>query len=98
MEEIESGNLTIADKIIVSENASGMGGSQIFLDSNHEYEIGQLLKSVIVCSANDSSVALAEHISGSEQNFVKLMNEKANMLGMLNTNYTNCTGLPSNEG
>lgn len=98
LEEIEKGHIEIEDKIIVSENASGMGGSQIFLDANCEYEIGQLLKSVIVCSANDSSVALAEHIAGSEQNFVKLMNEKANLLNLQNTHYANCTGLPSNDG
>ena len=98
LEEIESGNINLTDKIVVSENASGMGGSQIFLDSNCEYEISQLLKSVIVASANDSSVALAEHIAGSEQNFVKMMNEKANDLGLNNTNYSNCTGLPTNDG
>lgn len=98
LEEIQKGNLKTSDKIIVSENASGMGGSQIFLDANAEYEVGELLKSVIVCSANDSSVALAEHIAGSEQNFVKLMNDKANILSMNNTNYANCTGLPSNNG
>ena len=98
LEEINQGNIATSDKIVVSENASGMGGSQIFLDGNQEYEIGQLLKSVIVCSANDSSVALAEHIAGSEQNFVKLMNEKAQSLGLNNTNYSNCTGLPSSEG
>ena len=98
LEEIDAGKINLEDKIIVSENASGMGGSQIFLDANHEYQIGELLKSVIVASANDSSVALAEHIAGSEQNFVKLMNEKANSLGLKNTNYSNCTGLPSNEG
>ena len=98
LEEIEKGNLNLSDKVVVSENASGMGGSQIFLDSNCEYTVEQLLKSVIVCSANDSSVALAEHITGSEQNFVKLMNEKAHILGMQNTNYANCTGLPTNDG
>ena len=98
LEEIESGNLNTSDKVFVSENASGMGGSQIFLDANSEYSIEQLLKSVIICSANDSSVALAEHISGSEQNFVKLMNERANKLNMNNTNYSNCTGLPTNDG
>ena len=98
LEQIDSGNIKLEEKITVSENASGMGGSQIFLDANCEYEISQLLKSVIVCSANDSSVALAEHIAGSEQNFVKLMNEKANILGMSNTHYANCTGLPSAEG
>lgn len=98
LEEMEQGNINIEDKIFVSENASGMGGSQIFLDANKEYEIGQLLKSVIISSANDSSVALAEHISGSEQNFVKRMNEKARELNLQNTNYSNCTGLPSNDG
>ena len=98
LEEIESKNFDINDKIVVSENASGMGGSQIFLDANREYEIGQLLKSVIVSSANDSSVALAEHIAGSEQNFVNLMNEKSIELGLKNTHYANCTGLPTNDG
>ena len=98
LEEIDAGKINVNDKIVVSDNASGMGGSQIFLDANSEYEIGQLLKSVIVASANDSSVALAEHIAGSEQNFVKMMNEKANILNLNDTNYVNCTGLPSNEG
>ena len=94
LEKLEAGELNLTDKIIVSENASGMGGSQIFLDANKEYEIGELLKSVIVASANDSSVALAEHIAGSENNFVRMMNNKANELGMVDTNYVNCTGLP----
>ena len=98
LEEIDSEKFSLEDKIVVSDNASGMGGSQIFLDANAEYEVGQLLKSVIISSANDSSVALAEHISGSEQNFVKLMNEKAKSLNLENTNYSNCTGLPSNDG
>ena len=98
LEEIENKNIDLTEKIFVSENASGMGGSQIFLDANSEYEIGQLLKSVIVCSANDSSVALAEFIAGSEKNFVKIMNEKAESLNMLDTHYSNCTGLPSNDG
>ena len=98
LEQIENGNIKLNEKIVVSDNASGMGGSQIFLDANSEYEISQLLKSVIVSSANDSSVALAEHIAGSEKNFVKMMNEKANILGLKNTNYSNCTGLPTNDG
>ena len=98
LEEISEENISLTDKIIVSDNASGMGGSQIFLDSNKEYELSQLLKSVIISSANDSSVALAEHIAGSEQNFVKQMNEKALELGLTNTHYSNCTGLPTNDG
>lgn len=98
LEQIDEGKLNLEDKIMVSENASGMGGSQIFLDANCEYTLSQLLKSIIVASANDSSLAIAEHISGSEQNFVKLMNEKANDLNLQNTNYVNCTGLPSADG
>lgn len=98
LENINNGNLKLDQKIIVSENANGMGGSQIFLDANSEYSVEQLLKSVIVASANDSSVALAEHIAGSEQNFVKLMNEKSRELGLKNTHYSNCTGLPTNDG
>ena len=74
-----------------------MGGSQIFLDANCEYELGELLKSVIVCSANDSSVALAEHIAGSESNFVQKMNSRAKEMGLDNTNYMNCTGLPADN-
>lgn len=96
-EHIESGAISLEDKVMVSEKASGMGGSQVFLDANSEYELGELLKSVIVCSANDSSVALAEHISGSESSFVNLMNSRAGEMGLENTNYINCTGLPANN-
>ena len=98
LEEIDNNNLSLTENIIVSENASDMGGSQIFLDANKEYSVENLLKSVILASANDSSVALAEHIAGSESNFVARMNERANELGLTNTNYSNCTGLPSNNG
>lgn len=98
LEKIEDSTISLDDKVQVSENASGMGGSQIFLDADSEYVLSELLKSVIVASANDSSVALAEHIAGSEANFVRLMNERASELNMMNTNYSNCTGLPSAEG
>ena len=98
LEDIEAGTISLSDKVMVSENARNMGGSQIFLDANCEYVLEDLLKSVIVCSANDSSVALAEHIAGSESNFVKLMNEKATSLNLTNTHYANCTGLPTTEG
>jgi len=97
LEQIEQGNISLEDKVLVSENANGMGGSQIFLDANVEYPLSQLLKSVIVASANDSSVAIAEHIAGSENNFVNLMNEKVNELNLKNTFYSNCTGLPSTD-
>ena len=97
LEEFEKGNLTEDTMITTTENASGMGGSQVFIDPYVEYSAGDLLKSVIVASGNDASVALAEHISGSEQTFVKKMNEKAKELGMNDTNYVNCTGLPAPE-
>lgn len=97
LEQIEAGNISLADNVVISENANGMGGSQIFLDANVEYNLGELLKSVIVASANDSSVALAEYIAGSENNFVIMMNEKVNELGLQNTFYSNCTGLPSTD-
>ena len=97
LEQVEAGNISLSDNVLVSENANGMGGSQIFLDANVEYNLGELLKSVIVASANDSSVAIAEYIAGSENNFVSLMNEKANKLGLKNTFYSNCTGLPTTD-
>lgn len=95
LEKIESNDISVEDMIMVSTNASGMGGSQIFLDANCEYKLGELLKSVIVASANDSSVALAEHIAGSENNFVRDMNNRARELNLNDTYYSNCTGLPS---
>lgn len=98
LENIQDGNISIEDDVFVSENAHGMGGSQIFLDANENYKLGELLKSIIVCSANDSSVAIAEYIAGSENNFVQLMNEKANELNLKNTHYSNCTGLPTVDG
>ena len=98
LEKIDAGEISLEDKVMVSETAHGMGGSQIFLDANTEYVLSDLLKSVIVASANDSSVALAEHISGSENNFVKLMNARANELNMHDTHYSNCTGLPTLDG
>lgn len=97
LDEFDMGNLTEESMIVTTENASSMGGSQVFIDPYVEYSAGDLLKSVIMASANDASVALAEHISGSEESFVVKMNEKAKELGMNNTNYSNCTGLPAPE-
>lgn len=94
-EEINAGRLKLDDVVTVSENASSMGGSQVFIETNGEYSVGDLLKSCIVSSANDASVALAETIAGNEENFVVLMNKTAQKLGMTNTNYVNCTGLPA---
>ncbi len=96
-EEMDKGNLALDTKITTTENASGMGGSQVFIDPYVTYTAEQMIKSVIMASANDASVALAEHISGSEDTFVKKMNERAKALGMTNTLYANCTGLPEPE-
>lgn len=97
LEEIDNGNLTLDTMITTTENASSMGGSQVFIDPFVEYRAEDLLKSVIMASANDASVALAEHISGSEKTFVQKMNKRAEELGMNDTNYSNCTGLPAPE-
>ncbi len=93
-EDMDAGNISLEDTITVSENAGGMGGSQIFLDKNADYKVGDLIKGIVVASANDASVAMAEQICGSEQAFVDKMNEKAAELGMSNTVFVNCTGLP----
>ena len=97
LRNLDEGNISLDDKVFTSENASGMGGSQVFIDPYQEYVLSDMLKSVIIASANDASVALAEHISGSENNFVKQMNKCAKELGMVDTNYVNCTGLPAPE-
>ncbi|MBR2904048.1 MAG: D-alanyl-D-alanine carboxypeptidase [Clostridia bacterium] len=93
-ETIKKGDLSMDEEICISENASSMGGSQVFLESNAKYPVKELIKSIVVCSANDSCVALAEKIAGSESIFVEKMNEKARQLGANNTLFANCTGLP----
>lgn len=97
LEEYEEGNVSLDTMISTTENASGMGGSQVFIDPYVEYSFEDLLKSVIMASANDASVALAEYFNGNEKSFVNRMNRRAKELGMNNTNYVNCTGLPVPE-
>ena len=96
-EALERGELSLEEEIVVSPEAAGMGGSQMFLDAGAEYTVSDLLKGVIVASANDASYALAERISGSATAFVADMNEKAALLGLRNTLFANCTGLPSDS-
>lgn len=93
MESIESGKISFDDIITVSEYASGMGGSQVFLSPGEQMSVHELLKATVVSSGNDSAVALAEHIAGSESAFVEMMNQKARDLGMADTSFKNCTGL-----
>ena len=95
LEAIDDGRASLEDMVTVSRNASGMGGSQILLDTGESQTYSQLLKSVIVGSANDSAVALAEYLYGSEELFVAYMNERAGELELTGTNYVNCTGLPA---
>ena len=94
LERIESGAIKLDDMFVASDYACDAEGSQAFLDAGSEYSVRDLLKSVIVASANDSAIVLAENLAGTEDNFVKLMNEKAKVLNMANTAYSNATGLP----
>jgi len=97
LEKIDEGAIDIDTKFIVSKHASDVEGSQAFLDAGSEYSVDELLKSVIIASANDSAIVLAEGIAGSELNFVKMMNDKAKEIGMHDTRYANATGLPAME-
>ena len=92
-EAIEEGKLSYDDKLTVSENASSMGGSQVYLEPGEVMCVEELLKCVIIASANDAALTLAEHVGGSEDNFVYMMNERAKELGMKNTHFENVTGL-----
>ncbi len=91
---IDAGNLSLDEMITVSEHAASMGGSQVFLEANAKYPTRDLIKSIIVCSANDSCVAMAERIAGSDTLFTDKMNARAKELGAENTLFANCTGLP----
>ena len=93
MENIENGNLKWNDIVVVSKNAASMGGSQIFLETNEMMSVEDLVKGICVASGNDATVAMAEKIAGTEKAFVKLMNDKANSLGLKNTHFVNATGL-----
>lgn len=93
LEAIDSGKITLEDKVTAGENAVAMGGSQIWLEVGETMTVEELLKAVIVASANDACTALGEYIAGSSTAFVSMMNERANSLGLENTNFENCTGL-----
>ena len=92
-ETIDGGNISLTDKTTVSAHAASMGGSQVFLKEGEQMSVEELLKCVVIASANDAAVALAELVAGSEAVFVSRMNERAAELGMKNTNFENVTGL-----
>ena len=98
MEAIDSGKITLNDMVTASEAAAAKGGSQIYLKVGETMSVSDMLKSIAVSSANDCACAMAEHLAGSEEAFVAMMNEKARELGMNDTNFVNCTGLDDGEG
>lgn len=95
MEAIDSGALSYDDTVTGSAHAASMGGSQIWLKENERMSVRDLLKAVCIVSGNDAAVALAEHLAGSEEAFVERMNRRAEELGMQDTHFVNCTGLPA---
>ncbi len=97
MEALDNGSLKLDDTVTVSENAAGMGGSQAYMEPGEQMSVHDMLKAVVVSSANDGAVALGEHIAGSEKGFVDKMNARARELGMTNTEFVNITGLDNTE-
>jgi D-alanyl-D-alanine carboxypeptidase (penicillin-binding protein 5/6) len=93
----EKGGITLDEKIMVSENAKNMGGTQIYLETGEKISVRDLIKGITMASANDAMVALAERLAGTEDNFVNMMNEKAEELGLKNTNFKNVTGLDEKD-
>lgn len=95
LEALDDGKITLEQEVTVSKAAAGMGGSQALLDAGGIYPLSELLKSLIIASANDSAVALAELLMGSEENFAAAMNRRAQELGLNDTHYVNASGLPA---
>ncbi len=92
-EALDNEQITFDDVVTVSDHAASMGGSQIFLESGEQMKVRDLVKSIIISSANDACTAMAEYIGGTEESFVEMMNQKASELGLLNTHFVNCCGL-----
>lgn len=93
MEAIENNKITLQDQVLISERASHMGGTQLYLEAGESKTVEELMKGIAIRSANDASVAIGEHIAGSEELFVEEMNRRARELGMENTNFVNTNGL-----
>ncbi len=93
MEAIDNGSLSLEDEVLISENAANMGGSQVYLQAGEVYQVKELLKGIAVASGNDAVVAMAEKVSGTVEEFVKRMNERAKELGAVDTNFVNPHGL-----
>ncbi|MGM9577838.1 MAG: D-alanyl-D-alanine carboxypeptidase family protein [Evtepia sp.] len=95
MEALDNGTITKDTMVPVSATAAGMGGSQVYMKEGEQFSVNDMLKAIAVASGNDASVAMAEYLAGSESSFVEKMNEKAAQLGMADTVFQNCTGLPA---
>lgn len=95
LEKLDAGEIALEDKITVSPQAAAQPGSQAFLDAGAVYPLKDLLKSAVIASANDSAAALAEYVAGTEEGFARLMNARAEEMGLENTHFVNCTGLPA---
>ena len=93
MEAIDGGSLSLEDEVVISENAASMGGSQVYLQAGEVYQVKELLKGIAVASGNDAVVAMAEKVSGTVDDFVQRMNERAKELGAMDTNFVNPHGL-----
>lgn len=91
---LQTGNINLDDKVLISKKAWKMGGSKMFVRVNDHVAVKDLIQGVIVDSGNDACVALSEHVAGSEDTFVNMMNDQAHLIGMNNTHYTDCTGMP----
>lgn len=96
-DELEKGNIRLTDMVTVSAYAKSMGGSQVYLEEGETQDVETMIKCIVIASGNDASVAMAEHLAGSEQEFVKRMNQRAQGLGMENTNFEDCCGLTDSE-
>ena len=96
-EALEEGKISLQDEVVTSANAKSMGGSQVFLEEGKIQTVETLLKCIAVASGNDASVCVAEHIGGTEEEFVNLMNQKASELGMSNTHFMDCCGLSNSD-
>ena len=97
MEAIETKKITTTDEVLITSNASSMGGSQVFLEAGSKMKVEDLLKAITIASANDASVAVAEHLAGSVAEFVKKMNERCKALGCVATNFMNVHGLDDTD-
>jgi len=97
MEALEDGKIKLTDKVQTSEYAASMGGSQIFLEPGEVMSVEEMVKGIALASGNDASVAMAEKLAGTEAQFVNMMNERAKQLGMNDTHFVNCNGLPTAE-